>query len=78
MCIALQTLISYLGPAVTNTSGHSYCTRFLYTVVPSEMYATDTLDTLLYALSEDLENLYKEGLEVACHILGIQCNMSCI
>ena len=47
---------------------HSYCSRFLYTVVPSEMYASDTLDTLLYALVEDLERLYKEGLEVTCQI----------
>ena len=32
------------------------------------MYASDTLDTLLYALVEDLERLYKEGLEVTCQI----------
>ena len=42
------------------------------------MYASDTLDTLLYALSEDLENLYKEGLEVACHMLKICITHSAI
>ena len=45
---------------------HSYCSRFLYTVVPSEMYAVSTLDTLLEGLADDLEKLCTEGLEVVC------------
>ena len=38
----------------------------MYTVVPSEMYADSTLDTLLESLADDLERLCTEGLEVLC------------
>ena len=44
---------------------HSYCTRFLYTVVPAELYwKDDTLDKLNEAFAADLSDLYK-GLAAA-------------
>ena len=44
---------------------HSFTTRLLYTCIPSQMYANDTLDTLLDAMVEDLEHLHLNGLEAA-------------
>ncbi|CAE7221399.1 unnamed protein product [Symbiodinium sp. KB8] len=64
MVLAWQPLVSYLGPAVTNTSGHSFMSRFLFTVIPSQMYAKKTLDVLLQALVTDLEDIYQNGVEV--------------
>ncbi|CAE7342484.1 unnamed protein product [Symbiodinium sp. CCMP2456] len=44
---------------------HSYCTRFLYTVVPAELYWKDaTLDKLNGAFAADLCDLYNNGLTV--------------
>ena len=38
--------------------------RFLFTVIPSQMYAKKTLDVLLQALVTDLEDIYQNGVEV--------------
>ena len=40
--------------------------RFLFTVVPSEMYAAKTLCVLLEAMVNDLEDMYHNGVEAAC------------
>lgn len=40
--------------------------RFLFTCVPSEMYAAKTLDVLLEAMVTDLEDVYRNGVAVAC------------
>ena len=41
-------------------------TRFLFSVIPSELYWQDqTLDGLLSALTDDLQQLYETGLSVA-------------
>ena len=43
---------------------HSFSSRLLYTVVPSELYVTHrTLDTLLASLVADYCNLYNTGLK---------------
>ena len=49
-----------------NVPRHSLTTRWLYTVIPSEMYAKNTLDVLLQALADDLEMLFNEGLQATC------------
>ena len=46
---------------------HSFTSRLLYTIVPSEVYHGDnTLDKLHSALADDLLRMYNEGLNVAC------------
>ena len=43
---------------------HSFSTRLLYTVVPSELYVSSrTLDTLNKALTLDYLDLYNHGLK---------------
>ncbi|CAE7756328.1 unnamed protein product [Symbiodinium sp. CCMP2456] len=45
---------------------HSFTTRLLYSVIPSELYVGDrTLDTLHAAMTEDLLQLYHDGITVA-------------
>ena len=44
---------------------HSLTTRLLFTCIPSEMYATSTLDVLLAALVDDLEHLHVNGLRAS-------------
>ncbi|CAE7276692.1 unnamed protein product [Symbiodinium sp. CCMP2592] len=42
--------------------GHTYCTRFLFTVLPAELYWGDsTLNKLNKAFAEDLMNLFTKG-----------------
>ncbi|CAE7301333.1 unnamed protein product [Symbiodinium microadriaticum] len=66
MIISYQPLISYKGPDYTNLSGHSFTSRLLYTVVPSELYASNTIDKLHEALVRDMQTLYNDGIQVAC------------
>ena len=45
---------------------HTYCTRFLYTILPAELYWGDaTLDCLNEALATDLSALYRTGVPVS-------------
>ena len=44
---------------------NSFTTRFLYTCIPSELYANKTLDVLLHGLVQDLQSLHLEGLEAS-------------
>ena len=47
---------------------HSFTSRLLYTVLPSELYVGDkTLDQLHATLVEDLQSLYYDGLKVSGH-----------
>ncbi|CAE7945255.1 unnamed protein product, partial [Symbiodinium sp. KB8] len=67
MVVSYQPLINYKGPLVTNMSGHSFTSRLLFTVVPSELYHGDeTLDCLHEAMVQDLNSLYETGLSVQC------------
>ncbi|CAE7691884.1 unnamed protein product [Symbiodinium sp. CCMP2592] len=69
MVIAVQPLVSWLGPEFVNMSGHSMTTRLVFAVVPSTIYAGDaTLDTLHGALASDLLQLHKEGLEATSYL----------
>ena len=64
MVLAWQPLLSWKGPELVNMGGSSMTTRLLYTVIPSETYAGEqTLQTLLGALADDLNQLYSGGLE---------------
>ena len=47
---------------------HTFTSRLVYTVVPSENYAPngETVDGLLEALVCDLQRLEAEGLEAGC------------
>eukprot|EP00439_Symbiodinium_sp_Y106_P055059 s324_g7.t1 len=63
MVEAIQPCLSWKGTAFKNSSGHTYTTRFLFTVIPAELYWKDaTLDALNNALRNDLTALFKEGL----------------
>ncbi|CAE7703995.1 unnamed protein product [Symbiodinium sp. CCMP2456] len=82
MVEAVQPCISFKGVTFKNSSGHTYCTRFLYTVVPAELYWTDaTLDKLHKAFAADLRDLYYNGLTVEtpqgpttfhCSVVGVK------
>eukprot|EP00439_Symbiodinium_sp_Y106_P079968 s223_g18.t1 len=54
---------------------HSFTTRLLFAVVPSEYYASRTLEVLHRALVEDWLKLYEEGLTVSWDVL---CNSAFI
>ena len=44
---------------------HSMCTRFLYAVLPSELYWGDkSLDHLNAYFASNLQQLYEEGVKV--------------
>ena len=44
---------------------HTYTTRFLYSVLPAELYWGDeTLDALNHHLAQDLTDLFTKGIEV--------------
>lgn len=47
---------------------HTYTTRMLYTVLPSERYAPDSasLHTLMDSLVKDLNRAAEEGIEARC------------
>ncbi|CAE6938036.1 unnamed protein product [Symbiodinium natans] len=66
MVLGYQPLISFKGPGFTNSSGHSFTTRMLYTVVPAQLYyAPKTIDTLHEAMVRDMNSLYFDGLSVS-------------
>ncbi|CAE7220137.1 unnamed protein product [Symbiodinium sp. CCMP2592] len=69
MIEAYQPLITHRGPEFTNS--HSFTTRLLFAVVPSEYYASRTLEVLHRALVDDWLKLYEEGLTVSWDVL---CN----
>ncbi|OLP73732.1 hypothetical protein AK812_SmicGene46930, partial [Symbiodinium microadriaticum] len=53
--------IAAAGQSAPNV--HTYCTRFLYTVLPAELYWNDaTLDALNDALASDLISLFRTGI----------------
>lgn len=55
--------------------------RFLFTVIPSQMYSTKTLDVLLQAMVTDLEDIHRHGVEVprfelqATGHTGLECGI---
>ncbi|CAE7479553.1 unnamed protein product, partial [Symbiodinium necroappetens] len=56
---------TFIGLYIVRMSRHSYCTRFLYTIVPAELYWNDaTLDKLNMAFAADLRMLYEQGITV--------------
>ena len=64
-----ETLAKALSPEPYRNSvdsqfmRHSYCARFLYTIVPAELYWKDaTLDKLNMAFAADLRMLYEQGI----------------
>ncbi|CAJ1416955.1 unnamed protein product [Effrenium voratum] len=63
MVLSFQPMISFKGLSHLNTSGHSFTTRLVYTVIRGELYAPDgsTLDTALWHLVQDLQSMYEQG-----------------
>ena len=48
---------------------HTFCTRFLYAVLPSELYWGDeTLNSMNTFLAEDLLRLYEQGVTATWHL----------
>ena len=57
-------MCSFFKPTLI-TCRHSFTSRLLFTVVPSELYHGDeTLDCLHEAMVQDLNSLYETGLSV--------------
>ena len=56
--------MNVLLAASTLGSRHSFTTRMLFTVVPSQYYTTSTVDCLHKALVADWLNLYENGISV--------------
>lgn len=58
---------------------HTYTTRMVYTVVPSQNYAGKsgaTLEALMDALATDCNKLYTSGIEASgCSSAALCCNM---
>lgn len=58
-------MVTSIQPMLQGT-GHSFISRYLFTVVPSESYADDaTFDMLQMEQVADLQRLYDEGIEDA-------------
>ncbi|CAE7211932.1 GIP, partial [Symbiodinium necroappetens] len=58
-------VLSHLGVERLNQSGHSFCSRLLYTVLPARCYRGDTtIFQLLEDLSQDCLSLLRDGIEV--------------
>ena len=58
-------MVTSIQPLLQGT-GHSFTSRYLFTVVPSESYADDaTFDMLQMEQIADLQRLYDEGIEDA-------------
>ncbi|CAE7666315.1 unnamed protein product [Symbiodinium sp. CCMP2592] len=64
MILSMQPIISHKGPKYTNMSGHSFTSRLLYTVVPAQMYASNTIDKLNEAMAADVRSAYFDGISV--------------
>ena len=58
MCASLQPVI--------HEPGHTFMSRFLFGIIPSELYAEKeaSFDCLVDCMVDDLDNLYRDGLEV--------------
>ncbi|CAE7529160.1 PRX [Symbiodinium sp. CCMP2456] len=58
--------------ADTKLRRHSFTSRLLYTVVPSELYASNTIDKLHEAMVRDMRTLYYDGIEAAwLHLFAV-------
>ncbi|CAE7265985.1 unnamed protein product, partial [Symbiodinium necroappetens] len=56
---------------------HTYATRFLYTVLPAELYWGDaTLDSLNKALATDLTDLFTTGVTVSTNMGDIKLHFA--
>ena len=61
MCTSVQPVLRPLDKA------HSFCSRYLHAILPGELYEGDiTLDILHDSLVQDLCDLYRDGIQVAC------------
>ena len=59
-------MITSVSP-VLHSKGHSFLSRYLYSVLPGENYEGDhSLDILQDNLVQDLQDLYESGLPVTC------------
>ena len=71
-------MITSVQPVVQKDGhlGHSFFSRYLFAVLPGELYAGETsLDVLQDVLVEDLRALLETGLSVPWHFL-VGCNMT--
>ncbi|CAE7298459.1 unnamed protein product, partial [Symbiodinium sp. CCMP2456] len=65
MVLSFQPIISHKGPHFINSSGHSFTTRLLYTLIPSQVYyKRHTLDMLHQGMVDDMLALYNDGFTV--------------
>ncbi|CAE7906160.1 unnamed protein product, partial [Symbiodinium necroappetens] len=63
LVISFQALLSHMGPGRLNQSGHSFCSRLLFSILPSLCYRGDsTIFQLLSCLADDCISLFQDGL----------------
>lgn len=67
MVIALQPVL------VAASASHTLDTRWLYTVMPAELYAPGTLESLFTALEADVRRLFENGVDAADGKLWLAC-----
>ncbi|CAL1129176.1 unnamed protein product [Cladocopium goreaui] len=65
MVQSFQFVISHLGPFTTNTSGHSFTSRMLFTCISSKLYDGEkTLRDINTEWAKQLHSLFHEGVQV--------------
>ncbi|CAL1154067.1 unnamed protein product [Cladocopium goreaui] len=78
LVISFQLMIPFSGPNDLNCSKHSFTTRLLFSLMPSDWYAKKdaSVNGLLQALADDLTELFHEGVTISvdgepCTFYGI-------
>lgn len=59
-----QVLIPFTGPASTTVSGHSFCSRMLFTCVSSKLYSGEnTLHDISVEWTRQMRGIFEEGVQ---------------
>ncbi|CAL1145148.1 unnamed protein product [Cladocopium goreaui] len=67
-----QFVISHLGPFTTNTSGHSFTSRLLFTCISSKLFDGEkTLRDLNDEFAKQLRSMFFEGVQVGNHVIRL-------
>ena len=72
MCASMQPVI--------HEPGHTFLSRFLYGIIPSELYAEAdaSFDTMVETLVDDLQKLYRDGVEVPWFLVSLMHVHACM
>ena len=73
-----RAIMVYSIQPMLHATSHSYNSRFLYTCVPAESYASDaTCDLLQMEMVSDLQEMYEKGLEESKLIYVVKSGYLC-